>query len=213
MISQRTWLTVLTAAVFVALTALSAGPASAGQLEKLNARMEALQERMTEAKSQTARDVALRRYTAVQKKISRLQAKAERAKAKRAVSTERAPTWGNVGPMYYSLNGGDRSFPAFDAASFLPSSIVVSDIHSLEDALHAYLKLITKMAYYHAIYPNDRSHLIGLSPKNYRFQTQISISGFADVRDKLQELQPKFSRYGSGITGGVGYEPSDILTS
>ena len=89
MISQRTWLTVLTAAVFVALTTLSAGSASAGKLDKLNARMAVIQKQADRAKDQVAKDTALRRLQGIQNRIAKLQKQQTKERSRRLVRSDR----------------------------------------------------------------------------------------------------------------------------
>ena len=95
MISQRRWLTVLTAAVFVALTTLSAGPASAGKLEKLNARMAVIEKQLDRAKGQVAKDAALRRLQGIQSRIAKLEknAASQKKRSRRAAVTPVSLHW------------------------------------------------------------------------------------------------------------------------
>ena len=97
MILHRTWLTALTAAVFVALATFSAGPASAGggKLDKLNARMAVIQKQINRAKDQVAKDVALRKFQGIQSRIAKLEnaAASQRVRSKRAVVTPVTSYW------------------------------------------------------------------------------------------------------------------------
>ena len=96
MISQRTWLTVLTAAVFVALATLSAAPASAGgKLDKLNARMAVIEKQLDRAKGQVAKDAALRRLQGIQNRIARLEknAASQKKRSRRAAVTPVTGGW------------------------------------------------------------------------------------------------------------------------